>query len=386
MTATISDRAKAFMMAWHSWAPTVAVMGEYSSGKSALLNSLLGRQLLPTRVTATDLPAVWIVHGKGGTVQGLGFDGHLVTLSPEDLTNGRATQFLCMRIEAEADILQRFAIIDTPGISDPRMTTDIVSEMSRHVDFAIWCSPLNQAWRQTERAFWKSLPIRSKPASILALTRADMMGSARDVEKVLRRCVAETAGSFAAVLPVAAPLAVAARAATSEAERDNLLRGSGLPALLEQISQSVARIEAAGADRPKLQEPPTITPLALTPEMIDRSGGEAPRKTKVASKAASKPAPKATPAKRAAGKAGAPISNLRERVKKTPPNDQGLDTIRLLFNELDADKVLAAEHRDVLVRALFVPAVGGLRPERLLKQVEQELEDFADGPWCELTL
>ncbi|WP_137111129.1 dynamin family protein [Rhodobacter sp. SY28-1] len=216
MTDIISQRARAYLAAWHSRRPTLALMGEFSSGKSALLNCLLDRRLLPTRVTATDMPAIWISHGATERVTGLGFDGHLVELTMAELTEGQAMRFLCIRIEIDAKILERVDIIDTPGISDPRMTTDIVEEVARNVDFVVWCSPMTQAWRQTERAFWKALPDRIKLASILALTRADLIASTRDTDKVIRRCTAESDGSFSAVLPVAAPLAAKAKAASSD--------------------------------------------------------------------------------------------------------------------------------------------------------------------------
>ena len=63
MMRSVSPAATAQLAAWHSRRPSFALMGEYSSGKSALLNMLLGYRLLPTKVTATDLPAIWITKG-----------------------------------------------------------------------------------------------------------------------------------------------------------------------------------------------------------------------------------------------------------------------------------------------------------------------------------
>ena len=63
MSLTIDALASGQLAAWFARRPSFALMGEYSAGKSALLNALLGQSLLPTRVTATDLPAVWITHG-----------------------------------------------------------------------------------------------------------------------------------------------------------------------------------------------------------------------------------------------------------------------------------------------------------------------------------
>ena len=40
--------------------PRIALMGEFSAGKSTLSNLLVGGDVLPVQVTATQLPPVWI--------------------------------------------------------------------------------------------------------------------------------------------------------------------------------------------------------------------------------------------------------------------------------------------------------------------------------------
>lgn len=377
MTAAISDRARAYMSAWHSQRPTLAMMGEFSSGKSELLNCLLARRLLPTRVTATDLPAIWITQGTTEAIRGLGFDGRLVPLTTDDLAEGKAMQYLCIRVETSAEILQRVDLIDTPGISDPRMTTEIVEEVARHVDFVIWCSPMNQAWRQSERAFWKSMPKSAKSGSILALTRADLMSDPRDIEKVVRRCIAESSGDFAAVLPVAAPLVALAKAAASGDERTALLQASGLPVFADQLDRSIQLVEAECSSRPRISEPEELKPLPLTPAMRKDHGKSGTKKKS--------PAPKSAPAARTPAKEGGLSANILQVVQNFPSNGQGLDTISHLLNQVSKDKTITVEHRDVLVRALTVGVVGEMVIGRILTQVQNEIQDFADGPWRDLS-
>ena len=43
---------------WSMRKPVIALMGEFSAGKSTLLNLLVGRNILPTQVTATRMPPV----------------------------------------------------------------------------------------------------------------------------------------------------------------------------------------------------------------------------------------------------------------------------------------------------------------------------------------
>lgn len=374
MTDPISQRARAYLAAWHSRRPTLAIMGEFNSGKSALLNCLLGRALLPTRATATDMPAIWITRGTTETVQGLGFDGHLASLSLADLTEGRAMQYLCIRIEMDAPILDRVDIIDTPGISDPRMTTDIVEEVARNVDFVVWCSTMTQAWRQTERAFWRALPDRIKSGSILALTRADLIGSPKDVDKVIRRCRRESDDSFAAILPVASPLADLARTATTPEDRAQFLKASGLPVFVDHLEDSIVTAEEICSGRAILDEPEALETLPLTADMREKSEQTFPKEKA--------PSPKAST--RVSRKQIGLIDTLLEAVKNFPPNGQGLDTIRHLLTQVSKGNAFTVEHRDVLIRALTVSVVGDMRVERFLKQVEHEVRDFAGGPWCDL--
>jgi hypothetical protein len=369
MTAAIHPSASGQMAAWFARRPSFALMGEYSAGKSALLNALLGQRLLPTRVTATDLPAVWITHGTGLRVQGLTFAGQLVELAVDDLTSDRAMDFLCIRIECDAPFLTQIDIIDTPGISDPRMTTVIVEEILNYIDFAIWCSPINQAWRQTERAFWNRVPPTAKSASVLALTRADVMRSPADVGKVVRRCKADTAGSFASVMPVSALMAETAMHATAPADRKAMLHDSGLPVLQEYLTFAISIAASRCAERGKrlvlsvpIVEPPPV-PARKKPAKAPK-----PSRTEVAA-----------PAKAIVQ---ACTRALRDATPEQVSRADVLGRMQQVEMALRSEPSLTAEHLSVLMLALKSPTDETTDFAKVLTQVLEELEDFAAGPWC----
>ena len=234
---------------------------------------------------------------------------------------------------------------------------------------------MTQAWRQTERAFWKSLPAQIKPASLMALTRADLIGSAKDIERVVRRCVTESDGSFSAVIPVSAPLATMARTAATDEEAALMLQSSGMPVFIRHLQQSIAQAQKLCAARDRLDDPEPLDVLPLTADMRERVEPIVKKK-----KATPKPAAQGKVSQKASGR----VDALLEAVKNSPSNEQGLDTIRLHLSQLAKEKSLDVEHRDVLVRALTANEVGAMRVEKFLKQVEHEIQDFADGPWCDL--
>ena len=218
----VSPAAMHRLKAWSQRKPAIALMGEFSAGKSTLLNFLLRRQVLPTQVTATQLPPVWLSYGTADPYI-MYNDG---TRAPVDLTRlddipVTGTRFL--RIFMEADILEAMDLIDTPGISDPNIPPEVWRRAAGYVNGVIWCTHATQAWRESERAAWVSLPERLRNHSLLLVTRADKLGE-KDRQKVLRRVNREAGSLFAKSILFSALDAIRAR---DSADADDLWTKSG---------------------------------------------------------------------------------------------------------------------------------------------------------------
>lgn len=181
--------------------PRVCLMGEFSAGKSTLSNLLIGASALPVNVTATQLPPVWI--SKGDDVPyTVGIDGSEQEIDLNDLSNVSIRDTSHIRIFRDAKLLDICDLIDMPGISDPNMSSSVWQRVVHHADIVLWCSHATQAWRQSEKAVWASLPPDLHKKSLLLLTRMDRILNDRDRMRVIRRVEKETEGMFRAVLPV----------------------------------------------------------------------------------------------------------------------------------------------------------------------------------------
>jgi GTP-binding protein EngB required for normal cell division len=189
--------------------PRVALMGEFSAGKSTLTNLLLGAAPLPVKITATRLPPVWITQGDdGGLREDTNGDLHPITAA--DLDNVRMEDTRLIQLCMQADILRFCDLVDMPGISDPNMSSRVWSEVIAQADILIWCTHATQAWRQSEAAAWESLPDHLKQNAILLVTRFDKLTSQRDRDRVLARLRAEAGANFRAIFPVSLLDAVSA--------------------------------------------------------------------------------------------------------------------------------------------------------------------------------
>ncbi|WP_457645148.1 dynamin family protein [Profundibacter sp.] len=234
VTAREMDR----LSRWASRKPVIALMGEFSSGKSTLLNMLVGQSILPTQVTATRLPPVWLRHGdKSPFWVDRNGDRHDVAI--DDLSSVPVKEARYIRIYAISEQLEKCDLIDTPGISDPNIPTDSWINTIGYANSVLWCTHAGQAWRESERSQWEALPERLRENSLLLVTRADKIVSREDLDKINRRLQRETSDLFSSHRFISLTLALRARQGE---DQNNLWVRSGGEAFMKSLDGIIARI------------------------------------------------------------------------------------------------------------------------------------------------
>ena len=181
--------------------PRLALMGEFSAGKSTLSNLLLGSAPLPVRVTATRLPPVWISYGEEGARR-VDMDGSEHPLNIEELSDIQLDDTRMIKLFSKADALEICDLIDMPGISDPNMSSTVWQSVFSEVDCVVWCTHATQAWRQSEAAVWESIQDQTNGNNLLVISQFDKLRTDRDRSRVLGRVKKETDGQFKGVFPV----------------------------------------------------------------------------------------------------------------------------------------------------------------------------------------
>ena len=247
--------------------PRIALMGEFSAGKSTLSNLLMGVRPLPEKVTATRLSPVWITYGTEAPYR-VDIDGTSEPISLEFLETVPVEETRYIHLSVEADLLEVCDLIDFPGISDPNMSSDVWERMLSEVDAVIWCTHATQAWRQSEAAVWDTMPQIVRDNSILLITRYDKLTTDRDRNRVFKRVSRETDGMFGGTFPVSLLQAIKA------GEDYELWDASGAGPFTEHLIDTIETLTGltARSEVPlyNLADVEDVPPAIVTPVMPRR--------------------------------------------------------------------------------------------------------------------
>lgn len=238
--------------------PRIALMGEFSAGKSTLSNLLLGARPLPESVTATCLAPVWISQGPAGAVREH-LDGTQTPVAMADLHRVPLDDTRVIRLNFDSDLLSECDLIDCPGISDPNMPSEVWERIMPEFDAVLWCTHATQAWRQSEAAVWDSFPEEVRARSILLVTRFDKLTEERDRLRVLARVKRETRGKFGALFPISLTQALAA------GDNAEAWEASGAHHFAEHLMELIAELQGRfQPDTPVVPNRPVV-PQQVTP-------------------------------------------------------------------------------------------------------------------------
>ncbi len=212
----------------------LAVMGRPGSGKSSIVNLLVGREVLPDDI---DLPTTQIVHAdKPHTVVTLsdGTKKQLATVNAYDIAELKP---LYVELHMQLPALKKISVLE---VVTPNNTTALHKASqwaAKRVELAIWCT---EAFDGNEQAIWAQMPDVLKDHAFLMLTKADQLKARGTLTQIVDATRALVSHEFSDILPIAILDAIAARDLDGSVDRDRMRSSGGLAlisAVLKQVDQ-----------------------------------------------------------------------------------------------------------------------------------------------------
>ncbi|MBE9818247.1 dynamin family protein [Campylobacter concisus] len=168
--------------------PLIAVIGQFSSGKSTFLNALLGQDILPSGLTPVTAKAVRLKFAKMPLLSVKFINGSESLLASSDLTelNKLGEQVSGMTLYAPSEILKEINFIDTPGLNSLRdADTKETKNTLKKVSGAIWLSLANNAAKASELESIKEILKANDLKAICLINQKDKL-SEEELESLLK--------------------------------------------------------------------------------------------------------------------------------------------------------------------------------------------------------
>jgi len=134
----------------------VAIVGQFSSGKSTFLNALLSKDVLPTGITPVTSKVNFLNYGDEYklkiTFKSGATEFHAIEHLAKFTDQREAIQDIkYLSIYAPVEMLREISFVDTPGLnSQSKFDTDTTNSILRDVDGIIWLGLIDSVAKKTE--------------------------------------------------------------------------------------------------------------------------------------------------------------------------------------------------------------------------------------------
>ncbi len=333
----------------------IAVVGLARSGKSSLVNLLVGEAVIPTQPRKSVMPAVILRHSESNRTTASWWDREDRVFDGLDLPGALAQSPDIISIGIDCEVLRDVWLMDLSDLEDSGAQANTLFVLNRLADMIVWCTNAEDPWTAEERHLWGMVPKAVQRRAILLMTHADHL-SAGTLTPTLERLQSTVGAAFRKVLPVS--VSDAWRALLGEVSQpERAWAASGIePFMVAMMEMAVdcrkAELEKVRRGMAQHLEP-LLAQLPVTPATAPASNPRAERAEPTAAAA-----PKADPAAPAARPPSAPrVVALRETSDAAPPSVQAspallawkkriegvLDSLRTGVIEQDEEFLTAAQ-------------------------------------------
>ncbi len=182
----------------------VAILGLPGSGKTSLVNMLVGAPLIPDDPA---IPTLHLSYGKPPRLTATLTDGELTAIADLSFKRLAGLSAQSAQIDIPAPLLQHFSLSDYVLPTDPPAQHEVLEQALRRSDIVLWCS---EGYSQQDQALWSGVPDVVKDHAYLVLTKADKAAATGSLGQLMQVVGPVASQDFHSVFPLAALQGLAA--------------------------------------------------------------------------------------------------------------------------------------------------------------------------------
>ncbi|WP_106746248.1 hypothetical protein [Yoonia maritima] len=219
----------------------VGLVGMPGSGKSKILNLLVGADVIPDGVS---LPTIQLTYGDTNQAICTLEDEDKQTFDTIDMQEIAELRPIFIELRMPLPALKKISVIEVNSPAETEALHSASQWAAKRCDVAMWCT---RGYLPAEQNIWAQMPDMIKDHGFLMLTHADQIAAAGKLD-IAMTAVRKAAGDeFNHVLPIATLDALSARKSDGTVNKDQM-RSSGGTALIAAVLKQVDQGKQSAVD------------------------------------------------------------------------------------------------------------------------------------------
>lgn len=219
----------------------LALLGMPGSGKSTLVNLLVGSDVIPDGVR---LPTLQLIYGETEKTTCTLPDGSKTVLESVDLNEIAALSPVFVEMQMPLPALRKISLLEVVAPNDPNAIHRAAHWAAKRSDVALWCT---RGFNETEQRIWGTMPDLTKDHAFCMITRADYLKTEGLFEATVGAVKLAAKDEFNEILPIATTQGIAARRADGTVDKV-AMRDSGSSGLISAVLKQVERGRQSAVD------------------------------------------------------------------------------------------------------------------------------------------
>ncbi|RDU59442.1 dynamin family protein [Helicobacter marmotae] len=222
----------------------VAIIGQFSSGKSTFLNALLGQNILPSGITPITAKVCHITYGNEYALEITYKNGSSATKAlnyMHEVSAAENAKIAFYKLYAPLALLKSINFLDTPGFNSLNQSdTDTTNAVLESVDGIIWLTLIDNVGKQSEKDIIHSHIKHYASKSLCVLNQKDRLKNQAEIDTSLAYAKRAFAGLFEDVIAISARNALLAYSTPEAQEAQNLREDSHIQDVIDFLQTHIA--------------------------------------------------------------------------------------------------------------------------------------------------